>query len=272
MKRAFAFLAVVLFAAELHSLAQSGGPSVQPTSVSASAVPVVIELFTSEGCSSCPPADALLAKMETGQPFKGVQIIAIEEHVDYWNQQGWVDPFSSMEWTDRQQGYTTALRQEGPYTPQMVVNGRTQLVGSRAEQAVNAVQEAQRIPATPVKLIAAPGGNPNEPRFTVSVGKVAQQLAAGDSAEVWLAITESGLSSQVARGENAGRNLSHASVLRSLRRIGNADAHTESNSFQGDTSTKLKSNWKRENVTAVIFVQEKKSRRILGAASLKVVS
>jgi hypothetical protein len=272
MKRAFVFLAAILSAAELHLPAQSGRSSAQPTPESTSAVPVVVELFTSEGCSSCPPADALLAKMETAQPFKGVQIIAMEEHVDYWNQQGWVDPFSSIEWTDRQQVYTTALHQSGPYTPQMVVNGRAQLVGSRADQAVKAVQEAQGVPATPVKLTVAAAGNPNEPHFTVSVGKIAQLLSPRDSAEVWLAITESALSSQVARGENAGRNLSHASVLRSMKRVGNADNHGDGNSFQGDASLKLKSGWKRENLTAVVIVQEKMSRRILGAASLKLGS
>jgi hypothetical protein len=266
MKRALSFLAAILFAAELHLPAQTGGPRLQPPSESTPAVPVVVELFTSEGCSSCPPADALLAKMETAQPFQGVRIIAIEEHVDYWNQQGWVDPFSSIDWTDRQQVYTTALHQNGPYTPQMVVNGRTQLVGSRGDQAVKAVQEAQSVPATQIKLMAAAAGAPGEPHFTVSVGKIAQP-SAGDSAEVWLAITESGLSSQVERGENAGRN-----VLRSLRRIGNADGRAESESFRADASTKLKTNWKRENLTAVVFVQEKKSRRILGAASIKLAS
>jgi hypothetical protein len=271
MKRALLFLAAVLLVSGLSSSAQNGSQSPQPAADSLSTTPVVVELFTSEGCSSCPPADSLLAKMETAQPFKGVQIIAIEEHVDYWNQQGWVDPFSSIEWTDRQQVYVTALHQEGPYTPQMVVNGHAQLVGSRADQAVKAVQDAQTTPATPVKLTPASGGNLNEPHFTLSVGKIAQ-LSPGDSAEVWLAITESGLSSQVSRGENAGHNLSHASVLRSMRRIGNADAHAETTSFQGDASLKLKSNWKRENLTAVVLVQEKKSRRILGAASRKIVN
>jgi len=268
MKLALASLLPILLAADLPLPAQGGGPQSQP--VSTSAVPVVVELFTSEGCSSCPPADALLAKMETAQPFQGVEIIAIEEHVDYWDQQGWVDPFSSVDWTLRQQVYTTALHEQGPYTPQMVVNGRTQLVGSRGDQAVRAVKEAQSAPVTPVKLAALAAGNPSEPHFTISVGKIAGQLSPGDSAEVWLAITESGLSSAVARGENAGRNLSHASVLRSMRHIGNADGRTEAVSFEGDASTKLKSGWKRENLTAVVLVQEKKSRRILGAARMKV--
>jgi hypothetical protein len=271
MKRALLSLTVVLLASGLRSPAQSGGQSAEPVAQSPSPTPVVVELFTSEGCSSCPPADSLLAKMESAQPFKGLQIIAIEEHVDYWNHQGWVDPFSSIEWTDRQQVYVTALQQEGPFTPEMVVNGRAQLVGSRADQAVKAVQDAGRTPATRVKLTTASAGNPAEPRFTITVGKIAE-LSPGDAAEVWLAITESGLSSQVSRGENAGRSLSHASVLRSMRRIGNADAHAETASFEGAASSKLKSNWKRENLTAVVLVQEKKSRRILGAASEKIAN
>jgi hypothetical protein len=249
--------------APIHAQSTKSGAARQ------AAAPVVVELFTSEGCSSCPPADALLLKMETTQPFPGVQIIAIEEHVDYWDRQGWVDPFSSIEWTDRQQVYATAFRQAGPYTPQMVVNGRSQFVGSRADEAVKAVQASGEIPSVPVTLVAAPAANANEPRFTVSVGKLPQP-SAGDSAEIWLAVTERGLSSQVARGENAGRNLSHASVLRSMRRVGNADGHADGTSFHGDVSLKLKSGWKRDNLFAVVFVQEKKSRRILGAASLKL--
>jgi len=271
MRRVSVLVAVVLIAVAVRSLARSAGPETQAASDSAPPFPVVVELFTSEGCSSCPPADALLAKMESAQPFKGVQIIALEEHVDYWNQQGWVDPFSSIEWTDRQQVYASAFRQEGPYTPQMVVNGRVQLVGSRSDQAVKAVQEAQGVPAAAVSLSASSAGNPNEPHFAVRVGKLAQ-LSPGDSAEVWLAITESGLASQVSRGENAGRNLSHASVLRSMRRIGNADSRGDASSFQGDASLKLKSGWKHENLTAVVLVQEKRSRRILGAASQKIAN
>jgi len=207
--------------------------------------------------------------MEATQPFEGVQIIAIEEHVDYWDQQGWIDPFSSNEWTVRQQVYASVFRRDGPYTPQMVVNGRSGFVGSRADEAIKAVQASGAIPSAPVTMAATAGGNPNEPHFAVSVGKL-PPLSAGDSAEVWFAITESGLASQVSGGENAGRNLSHASVLRSMRRVGNAGGHVDGNSFQGDAYLKLKPAWKRENLTAVVIIQEKKSRRILGAATLKL--
>src|SRR5215471_17890729 len=133
MKRLVFVLSAVLFGLVFLLSAKGKGQSAQSVRDSTAPTPVVVELFTSEGCSSCPPADALLAKMETAQPFRGVQIIAIEEHVDYWDQQGWVDPFSSADWTDRQQVYETAFRQPGPYTPQMVVNGRRQFVGSRAD-------------------------------------------------------------------------------------------------------------------------------------------
>src|SRR5213594_3831029 len=97
--------------------------------------PVLVELFTSEGCSSCPPADALLARLEKSQPVAEAEIIVLSEHVDYWNRLGWRDPFSSVEFTLRQQRYTEGFRRDGAYTPQMVVDGRVEFVGSDERQA-----------------------------------------------------------------------------------------------------------------------------------------
>src|SRR6266404_6173799 len=114
-------------------------------------IPVVVELFTSEGCSSCPPADALLARLAE-EPLDGnVQLIALEEHVDYWNDLGWADPFSSRDWTSRQNVYSGALGNGNPYTPQMVVDGRVEFVGSNTQKARQAILEAagnSTIPAT----------------------------------------------------------------------------------------------------------------------------
>ena len=92
--------------------------------------PVVVELFTSEGCSTCPPADDFLVKLEQEQFLTGAEVIAIEEHVDYWNQDGWTDPFSSSDWTLRQQDYASAFKIDGVYTPQMVIDGREQFIGN----------------------------------------------------------------------------------------------------------------------------------------------
>src|SRR5262249_54065523 len=103
---------------------------------------VVVELFTSEGCSSCPPADAFLARLENEQPVENAEILALEEHVDYWNSQGWVDPFSSVAMTERQRGYAFALGTGSAYTPQMIVDGHEQFVGSREREALGTIEQA----------------------------------------------------------------------------------------------------------------------------------
>src|SRR5579859_6872600 len=115
--------------------------------------PVIVELFTSEGCSSCPPADALLARLDQEQRIGNAEIIALEEHVDYWDQLGWRDPFSGRQWTERQQDYAAVFRNDGVYTPQMVVDGRAEFVGSSQSRARSAIAEAVREPKAEVTLL-----------------------------------------------------------------------------------------------------------------------
>jgi hypothetical protein len=239
----------------------------QTSSVEAARKPVVVELFTSEGCSSCPPADALLQKLQAEQPVAGTEIIALEEHVDYWNHDGWVDPFSSSEWTQRQAAYT-ALSKKDVYTPELVVDGQSQFVGNDERAAELEIEKASRAVKTEVAIAPGKLEGKGSQRFTVSVGKLAGNKP-GDVAEVWLAITEDGLHSSVNLGENAGHVLHHVATLRSLRKIGVADANGSA-SFTGDTLVKLNSHWNPENVHVTVFVQEKKSREILGAASTKI--
>jgi hypothetical protein len=229
---------------------------------------VVVELFTSEGCSSCPPADALLRKLEAQQPVGGAEIIALEEHVDYWNHDGWIDPYSSQEWTQRQQTYVTLVKNDA-YTPELVVDGHSQFVGNNPQEAVREIEKAARGVKTDVAIASGKPNAKGSQRFTVSVGRLAGN-APDDVAEVWLAVTEDGLHSSVSRGENAGHVLHHVATLRSLHKIGVADASGASISFTGDTRVKFDSHWNVESLHVLIFVQKKKSREILGAASIRI--
>jgi hypothetical protein len=230
--------------------------------------PVIVELFTSEGCSSCPPADELLQKLEEHQPVVGAEIVPLEEHVDYWNHDGWNDPYSSPDWTERQTVYGKSFSQT-EYTPQMIVDGQIQLVGSNGREALVAIEKAAGGMQTGVAINSEKPDTRSSQRFTVSVGKVAGN-SVGDVAEIWLAVTEDGLQSSVNRGENAGHVLHHTATLRSLHKIGVADSNATAVSFKGDSQVKFESHWNPENLHVIVFVQEKKSHKILGAVSAKV--
>src|SRR5882724_643692 len=204
-------------------------------------VPVVLELFTSEGCSSCPQADALLAKLEEQQPVAGAEIIALEEHVNYWDHQGWTDPFSSGQWTQRQQAYAFGFGDHGVYTPELVVNGRAGFVGSHESHAYQAIAGAVGQSSTDLSVAIRKSEKREHERLRVEVGKL-QGAEQGDVAEVWLAITETALHSAVTGGENAGQELHHAPVVRCLHKAGTTDRNAAP-SFTGKSDLKLDSAW-----------------------------
>ena len=230
--------------------------------------PVVVELFTSEGCSSCPPADAFLAKLAEQGPAHNLHIVALEEHVDYWDDQGWRDPFSSHNWTTRQDEYAGVLGNKNPYTPQLVVDGSVEFSGNQSQLAVRTILQDSSQTKTPVTLSQGAEAKPGSDNFSVQIGKLTPTHKGG-AAEVWLAITETGLHSSVTRGENAGHELSHAAVVRSMRKIGEAKPDRDV-AFSGDAAISIRNEWKRENLKAVAFVQEKNSMRILGAAEIQL--
>ncbi|HEV7892719.1 MAG TPA: DUF1223 domain-containing protein [Pyrinomonadaceae bacterium] len=230
-------------------------------------VPVVVELFTSEGCSSCPPADALLARMDETQPVEGAEVIALAQHVDYWNYLGWSDPYSSREFSERQGAYSRAFGEDGVYTPQMVVDGRAEFPGGKSGTAFKEIAQAAREPKAEVLITRADAQtNTDAPvRLSLRVEKL-PKLSDGDAAEVLLAITEGGLASDVSRGENTGRKLKHVGVVRSLTKLGEMGA----GAFSTETSVTPDKAWRRENLRAVVFIQERASRRVVGASSVKL--
>lgn len=234
-----------------------GGASVPRTPT-----PVLVELFTSEGCSSCPPADALLATLVAPDRVPGAEVIVLSEHVDYWNRLGWADPFSSPQFSDRQKGYAQAFRQPRIYTPQMVVDGRAEFVGSDARRAREEIAKAAREPKAQVVLRR---DGEAAPAVRVRVAALPSG-AVGEAAEVLLAIVEDGVRSDVRRGENAGRQLLHAAVVRRLDVIGVVRAAPEG--FERRVDVALDGSWNASRLRAVVFVQERQSRRILGAAQV----
>lgn len=226
---------------------------------------VLVELFTSEGCSSCPPADLLLAELDENQPVSGAQVIALSEHVDYWNRLGWKDPFSSAQFTERQTDYSRTLHVEDIYTPQMIVDGQNQFVGNQRATALEAIARAAQSQKARIEA-AIKSSTPNSITLSIQAGDVTE-VSRGDRADVLLAITESGLMSNVARGENAGRRLTHSAVTRSLVTLGTI----EGKDFSAEQVVHLDSAWKRVRLKAVVLVQERGSRRILGAAAIPLI-
>jgi hypothetical protein len=234
--------------------------------------PVVVELFTSEGCSSCPPADALLARLDEAQPIGGAEVIPLAMHVDYWNDLGWRDPFSSAQFSERQGEYAAAFGNDGVYTPQMVVDGVKEFAGGNERVALEALNNAAREPKAEVKLAreaAQPGDaaqSSGPARISVEIEKPPKRTE-GDAVYVLLAVTESGLASDVARGENSGRRLTHVGVVRVLKTLGSL---TDAGAFKTEAVVPLEKSWRRENLRAVVFAQERGTRRVLAAASLKL--
>jgi hypothetical protein len=223
--------------------------------------PVVIELFTSEGCSSCPPADALIS--ELGSSTKSV--IPLAYHVDYWNHLGWADPFSSHQWSERQSDYARAMNLDGEYTPQMVIGGAWQCGGSDAGSIERAVAAARSQPAlgrTSIQTSLAAAGSR---KLQVKVN--AQLLTAGPGRlVVMLAIYESGLVSKIGAGENGGREITYDYTVRKLLPAFELDA-AQPGSFVQEMTIDLDRSWSVDHLGVAAFIQDPTSLKIEGASS-----
>ena len=205
-------------------------------------MPVLVELFTSEGCSSCPPADRLLQRLDP-------RTIVLSEHVDYWDQLGWKDRFSSHAFTERQESYARQFGLDGPYTPQMVVDGAAQFSGGDARRADEEIDKAGHRPKADIRIVRTGRGV----RVEIS--------GAPNGADVMLALADNAAESQVAAGENKGVDLRHVAVVRSLRKIGSMK---RGGAF--DREIELPAGAATQRV--VVFLQEPSQARVSGAAML----
>ena len=218
--------------------------------------PVLLELFTSEGCSSCPPADRLLEQLDRAQPVAGAELIVLSEHVDYWDG-SWVDPFSQKKFTLRQQSYVEQFRLGSGYTPQLVVDGHSEMVGGNATQARAAIERVLKDQKLPIALTNLAR---NGKKLTFHV-----EFEAGtNGVTLMAALANDEMTSQVARGEIAGRTLKHVAVVRNLRSLGNLAPGAE---FKKDLDFAVEGEgaWR-----VVVFAQDRATGRIVGVAQRRL--
>jgi len=215
--------------------------------------PVLVELFTSEGCSSCPPADALLERLDREQPVEGAQIIVLSEHVDYWNHLGWADPFSSPAFSARQEAYARRFGLGGPYTPEMIVDGMTEFVGSDARRAEAAIRSASQERKVAIRI------EPSATHDALSIGIDALPAGKNQRAAVFVAQAADSASSDVLRGENRGHKLHHISIVKSIQQIGTFGTGAPFHARIPLSGTPPRSR-------VMVFAQEPGNGRIWGAA------
>jgi hypothetical protein len=247
-------LALLVAPLEPHAATPDNSGSTAPTSVT------IVELFTSEGCSSCPPADSLLRQINLKQTDEGQLIVGISEHVTYWNDLGWKDPYSLPTFTERQSVYASRLSSEGSYTPQMVLNGRDQFVGSDGSALERALRDDTRREHFALHIVSSTNSSDGvDVRFSVA-GKPSKPL------DIIAVLTDDTDRSNVLRGENGGRQLQHVSVARSLTQVATLRDDGEQSvhiSLPGGFSA----NGAAEH-HLILFAQEPHQGAILGAATM----
>jgi hypothetical protein len=207
--------------------------------------PLVIELFTSQGCSSCPPADALLGKLAAAGQSDGRPIVALSFHVDYWNDLGWADPFSTQAWTQRQQQYSRALGGDRVYTPELVIGGGVGVVGSQTSSVTRAIAAAPKQQAITATAAWA-------------ADSITVEATAPDGADVWVAVWQDAAQTKVTSGENAGTSMLGDRVVRKLERVATSGR-------TGKLTVALPPTWKAGG--AVAFAQ-RPDQKIVGARVL----
>ncbi|HEY2857178.1 MAG TPA: DUF1223 domain-containing protein [Terracidiphilus sp.] len=247
----------------VSAMGQATGKTAAHLAEPAHSTTVLVELFTSEGCSSCPPADEFVRKLDQLQPVADAQLIVLSEHVDYWDHEGWKDPYSSSALTDRQAAYERALGLNSSYTPQLIVDGAGELRLSDSQQIERVFQQAAATPKISVRL----EGVSVDPATSKLVAHVAAEAGTGkSSADVYLAVALDHADSEVARGENGGRHLVHTAVVEQLVKVGKLE---RGQNFDQNVQVKLKQGIDPANLRVIAFVQAPGPGKLLGAVLWK---
>jgi hypothetical protein len=225
------------------------------------ATPILVELFTSEGCAGCPLADLWLQKLDTSQPIPGGQAIVLSEHVDYFDHYGWKDPYSRSLFTDRQSIYARTLGLSSPYTPQVIVNGGSELRLNDPRQVSKVLLQAVRAPEVSVSIgaITVDGSSPAFLRAHIEADGSSEKR----NAEIYAVVALDHAESQVSHGENGGRHLTHVAVAQEFIKIGKVE---KGKTFSHDFQAKLKPGMDPKNLRLIVFVQEPNLGNVLGAA------
>lgn len=225
--------------------------------------PILLELFTSEGCSSCPPADRLLQTLDQKQPYPNLDLIVLSEHVDYWNGGGWTDPYSSSLFSSRQNRYAEQFGLDEVYTPQLVVDGGLEGVGSNLAQTQADIEKAARAMKTEVTLseIVRSGDEIKLHVSSASFGPGATQ------ATFYIALAQDAVRSEVRKGENAGRSLTHVAVVRSLIPVSRVKSGVP---FSKDVALKVPPGIASKGIRVVAFLQLDKTQRIIGVSQSRL--
>jgi hypothetical protein len=255
----------VFLCASLAALLYAPAVAAPPISASEKQ-PVLVELFTSEGCSSCPPADRVAIGLQS-EP--DLDVIILGEHVDYWNYLGWRDQYSSSQFSNRQHDFARSLGQQSVYTPQVVVDGRYGMNGSQREAIRSAVKKASQSTKATLNITAQTSGkNPSSKLITIrtscpsSLGSI--------RAHLFVAVTENNLKSSVRSGENGGSVLEHTGVVRCLRKVGEVVITDERKPFSLTVDLELDPKWRKPNLRIVAFLQDASTMVIRGANQIKV--
>lgn len=249
MKR---FLIFKLFILSLFAFSFQNEAAAQNSAEAKKKTFVLLELFTSEGCPTCPPADANLAFLEREQPFAGTEVVTLALHVDYWNSVNWKDVYSSPLFSRRQKIYEMALKVDQSYTPQMVVDGQIEFTGVNMAKAQKAILEAAKTNKAAIEIV------PTKDKLKIKI----KGVPAHQDATVFLAVTEDKLASHRKTDRKTGELSSNVSTVRNLSSLGMLTA--AQTDLEIETLLQIQPDWKRENLKLVVFVQENASRKILG--------